>query len=290
MIEYGVLKNWPFREREHVYQARDTILYALGCGFGFDPCDRKQLAFVYEEGLKVVPTMASVIGSPGTWWRLPGTGVAWERVLHVQQELLLRKPLPTAGAMRAVSRVTHLHDRGAGRGALAGLERQIFDSSGECVAVARRVELLRDDGGFSARSIISDEAPPRLPKIASDIRGDDLEVRFATVPQAALIYRLSGDWNPLHADPDVARVAGFPKPILHGLCSFGFAAHAILRTCCNYEPESLSRIGVIFKAPVYPGDTLVFRVWKCKRRTARFRAWAAEREQLVLEDGIAEYG
>lgn len=289
MIDYSVLRSWPFGKRVHQYDEHDVMLYALGCGFGFDPLDEGQLDFVHEPRLRVVPSMAAVIGTPGSWWRLPGTGVTWQRVLHAEQDLRLFRELPVKATMTAENAVTHLHDRGAGRGAVAGLVREIFDEAGNRVAQARRIEVLRDDGGFSEASGTHDEAPPRLPTTRPDAGDPDVVVRLPTVAQAALIYRLSGDPNPLHADPGVAREAGFPRPILHGLCSFGMATHALLRGLLDYVPGRLSRIGVRFSAPIFPGETLRFGIWREDAGTARFRAWVEERQVLVLDNGIAEF-
>jgi acyl dehydratase len=264
------------------------MLYALGCGLGADPLDPQQLRFVYEDGLKVLPSMAAVLGTPGSWWRLPGTGVAWQHVLHAQQDVRFLKPLSVQASVTGRNRVTHLHDRGPGRGAVAGLMREVVAEDGTVLARASRIEVLRQDGGFAAAGGPSDEPPPRLDPLPEACGVPDVEIDLATLPQAALIYRLSGDPNPLHADPAVARAAGFPRPILHGLGSFGFAAHAVLRGCCDYSTEALQRLAVRFVAPVFPGETLRFHLWRHDLRRVRFRAWALERGQLVLDNGLAE--
>jgi len=289
MVDYQALKHWPFGTIAHRYDARDCILYALGCGLGHDPLDRRQLRFVYEQDLLAMPSMAAVIGTPGSWWRLPGTGVAWEHVLHAEQDLRLFQPLPTAAAMQAENRVTHLHDRGAGRGAVARLVRDVRDSAGGLVARASRIEVLRHDGGFSAETGLHDEAPPRLPDMPAMSRPADIQISLPIIAQAALIYRLSGDPNPLHADPEVARAAGFDQPIFHGLGSFGVAAHAVLQGCCGYRPDRLRRLAVRFCAPVYPGETLRFQIWRTGDDSARFCADSADRSVRVLDKGIAEF-
>lgn len=288
MVDYATLKHWPFGVIRQAYTPRDVMLYALGCGLGADPLDRQQLAFVYGPQLKVLPSMAAVLGTPGSWWRLPGTGVAWEHVLHAQQDVCFLAPLPTEATITGHNRVTHLHDRGVGKGAVAGLVREVMSEDGTLLARASRIEVLRNDGGFSAGGGPSDDPPPRLEPLPTDCGRPDVQLDLATLPQAALIYRLSGDPNPLHADPDVASAAGFPRPILHGLGSFGFAAHAVLRTCCDYAPESLNRLALRFASAVFPGDTLSFHLWRHDARHVRFRAWARERATLVLDHGLAE--
>lgn len=288
MVEYATLRNWPFGVVRQQYTQRDVMLYALGCGLGADPLDPRQLQFVYEKDLKVMPSMAAVLGTPGSWWREAGTGVTWQRVLHAEQDVTLYGPLPLAASVTGHNRVTHLHDRGAGKGALAGLVRDIRSEDGTLLARARRIEVLREDGGFAASGGPNDEAPPRLEPLPADCGAPDFELALPTLPQAALIYRLSGDPNPLHADPEVARAAGFPRPILHGLGSFGIAAHAVLRTCCDYAPEALKRLALRFTAPVYPGETLRFHLWRRGADSVRFRAWAQERQVLVLDNGLAE--
>lgn len=288
MVDYHTLRNWPFGVVRQQYTTRDVMLYALGCGLGADPLDARQLDFVYEKNLKVMPSMAAVLGTPGSWWRLPGTGVVWQRVLHAEQDLRLYAPLRVAASVTGLNRVTHLHDRGEGKGAVAGLVRDICADDGTLLARATRIEILRDDGGFAARGGPNDEAPPRLDPLPRDCGAPDFEIVLAILPQAALIYRLSGDPNPLHADPEVARAAGFPRPILHGLGSFGMAAHAMLRTCCDYAPEALKRLAVRFTAAVYPGETLHFQIWRRGAACVRFRAWAQERRELVLDNGLAE--
>ncbi len=289
MIDHRRLKAWPFGERVHRYDTRDVIWYALGCGFGFDPLDERQLDFVLETRLKLVPSMAAVIGTPGSWWREPGTGVTWQKVLHAEQDLRLYGSLPVAATLIGHNRVTHLHDRGRGRGAVAGLTRRIVDAKGELLAEAHRIEVLRADGGFSADDGVHDSPPPRLPAFDPGDATPDRQVRLPTVPQAALIYRQSGDPNPIHAEPASAREAGFDRPILHGLCSFGLATHAVLRAVLDYAATRLRRVALRFKTPVYPGETLRFAFWRQLAGTVRFRAWAEPRDELVLDNGIAEF-
>jgi hypothetical protein len=163
LIDYDVLKGWDFGEITHTYSARDTILYALGIGFGHDPLDCDQLRFLLENGLQVVPSMAAVLGGPGSWWRDPRVGADWPRVLHAQQDVEVFARLEPAAMVTGLNRVTALCDRGPERGAVAALEREIRDAvTGELLARAKRIEILRGDGGFSSRGGSSDAEPERL--------------------------------------------------------------------------------------------------------------------------------
>jgi acyl dehydratase len=150
------------------------------------------------------------------------------------------------------------------------------------------VLFMRGDGGFSERSGVSDPRPERLR--APPDRAPDIQTDLASLPQAALIYRLNGDYNPLHCDPEVARAAGFPRPILHGLCSFGMAAHAVLKSCCDYQPARIRSIAARFTAPVFPGETLRFSIWRVGEALVHFRATVDARATVVLDHGVVELG
>ena len=282
-IDYQKLKNWPFRPIEHAYTAKDSMLYALGLGFGADPTDRKQLGFVYEEGLKALPTMAVVLASPGFWLKDPATGVDWKKVLHGEQGLRLHEPLPAAGTVVGTTRIDEIVDKGAGKGALLYSTREIRDkASGKLLAEVASVGFLRGDGGFGGP-----EGAPRKPQPIPE-RAPDASVEINTLPQSALIYRLSGDFNPLHADPDVARAAGFERPILHGLCTYGVAGHALLKLVCDYDAARLQRMDVRFSAPVYPGETIRTEIWTEGDGRLAFRCVVPERKTIVLNNGYAE--
>jgi acyl dehydratase len=282
-IDYQKLKNWPFKPIEHAYTAKDSILYALGLGFGADPTDRKQLDFVYEEGLKALPTMAVVLAYPGFWLKDPATGVDWKKVLHGEQGLKIHEPLPATGTVTGVTRIDALIDKGAGKGALLYSTREIRDkASGKLLAEVSGCGFLRGDGGFGGPA-----APTPKPHAIPE-RAPDLSTEIRTLPQAALIYRLSGDLNPLHADPEVARAGGFEKPILHGLCTYGVTGHALLKLICDYNPARLKRMDVRFSAPVYPGETIRTEVWREGDGRFAFRSLVTERNIVVLNNGYAE--
>jgi acyl dehydratase len=284
-IDAAKLKNWPFPPVEQSYRTRDTILYALGVGLGQDPLDREQLRYVYEDGLQALPTMAVVLGYPGFWAKDPATGIDWVKLLHGEQSLELHAPLPASGTVLGQTRITAIVDKGAGKGALMYSERDIHDkASGQLLAVSRSVSFMRGDGGFSASGQTSDAAPP--PRSATPDTAPDHVCELRTRPEAALIYRLSGDYNPVHADPAVAQAAGFERPILHGLCSFGVTGHALLKTLCGWDAARLKEIGCRFSSPVYPGETLRVEMWQ-RGGTVQFRTWAVERNLVVLSHGSA---
>lgn len=288
MIDYQVVKNWTFDDAEHRYTERDSMLYALAVGFGADPLSGGELRYTYEKNLQVVPSMATVIGAPGAWWRDPRTGADATKLLHGEQRLRLFGPLPPSGTLTAVNRVQSLTDKGAGKGAVGVVSRDIRDvRSGRLLAQSTNVSMLRGDGGFSAAGGYSDPAPEPLPPMPA--RACDTHVELPTLRQSALLYRLTGDLNPLHADPEVAARAGFVRPILHGLCSYGMACHAVLRAYLDYEASRLRSLAVRFTAPVYPGDVLRFEFWRgTDERTLRLRGRCEARGVTVLDHGLVE--
>jgi len=289
MLDYHVCKNWAFPDIVHRYTERDTMLYALGLGLGADPMDRGALRFVYEKNLQAVPTMATVMGSPGIWWRDPKTGADFVKLVHGEQDVRLLRPLAPEGTLIARNRVLSLTDKGAGKGALAVVLRSLIDAaSGETVAESRNATFLRGDGGFSEVSGISDPGPEPLPAVPA--RPADLEASYATLPEAALIYRLSGDVNPLHADPEVAAKAGFDRPILHGLCTYGMGARAVIEKVLGFEAARLTRLAVRFTSPVWPGETVRYELWRESDTLLRLRASVDARQAVVLNNGVVEVG
>ena len=275
--------NWPFEPVEQTYTERDTILYALGCGLGIDPLDEDQLRFVFEEPeLLALPSMAAVLSPPGFWARHPDAGINWVRILHGEQAMEIHRPLPAAATVAATAKVTDIVDKGPDKGALLFVERTVRDvESGDDLATLRSTTFARGDGGCGGTTETA-PAPHSIPDRAPDLACD-----LPTAPNSALIYRLSGDPNPLHASPSVARVAGFDRPILHGLCSWGVAGHAILKSCCGYDPERIRSMALRFSAPVYPGETIRTEMWR-DGNIVSFRARVAERDAVVLNNGRAE--
>ena len=287
MLDYHVCKNWEFPDTVHRYTERDTMLYALGLGFGSDPMDAGALRFVYEKNLDAVPTMATVMGSPGIWWRDPRTGADFVKLVHGEQDVRLLRPLPPKGALIARNRVVSLTDKGAGKGALAVVLRSLIDvDTRETVAESRNATFLRGDGGFSELSGVSDPGPEPLPGVPE--RAADIQVSYATRPEAALVYRLSGDVNPIHADPEVARKAGFDRPILHGLCTYGMGARAVIEKVLGFDAARLKRFAVRFTSPVWPGETVRYELWREGDAVVRLRASVDARRAVVMNNGLVE--
>ena len=287
MLDYEAVKNWDFGALVHSYTQRDSMLYALGIGMGSDPLDEGELKFVLETSLRTVPTMASVLGSPGFWWRDSRTGADWVKLVHGEQALRLFKPLPSAATLVASNRVVSITDKGPGKGVVVLIERELRDQTdGSLVAQGRNLTFLRGDGGYSQKCGSSDPGPEPLPAVPE--RDPDIEVSLATLEHQALIYRLSGDYNLLHADPGIARAAGFTRPILHGLCTYGMAAHAILRAVTKYEAAAIRAIAVRFTAPVYPGETVLFQMWQRDSASLHLRARVDARNTVVLSNGLVE--
>jgi len=288
MIDYEKTKAWRSGPVRHEYTARDTMLYALGLGFGADPLDANELRYVYEKGLVTVPTMAAVLASPGFWMReRTDLGIDALKLVHGEQIVTLHAPLPGAGAVIGESRVTRIVDKGEGKGAVMHVEKTLADEAGTPLASVEMVLFLRGDGGFSKNGGGDEPAPaaPTTPESAPDA-----VLELPTRADAALLYRLSGDMNPLHADPAVAAKAGFPKPILHGLATYGHACRGILAKFCGHDASKLKSIRARLSSPVYPGETLVLECWRVGGEDIAFRASVKERGVQVLSNGRAVIG
>ena len=281
-INYDKLLALKIPDVEHRYTDKDTMLYALGVGLGHDPLDRKQLDFVYEKNLKPLPTFAAVLGYPGFWVRDLDTGIDWVKIVNGEQGVILHQPLKPAGAVLGKSRIIEVIDKGAGKGALVYTERKVTDkASGALVATVTQTTFCRADGGFGG--------PPREspPVHAIPERAPDLTCDLGTRPEQAMIYRLSADRNPLHIDPEVAKAAGFDRPIFHGLGTFGVVGHALLKAVCAYAPAKVRSFAGRFSAPVFPGETIRTEFWR-DGDVVSFRASVPERNVVVMNNGRAE--
>lgn len=293
-LDYAYLKQRRFEPVRQHYSERDVKLYALSLGLGDDPLDPVALPFVYEGvegGLRALPMLAVVLGYPGFWAKDPDTGIDWVRVLHGEQRVRFHRALPANAGVVGLNRVTHIIDKGAGKGALLVTERRLETDAGELLATMQLVAFLRGDGGYSQRAggQPSDQPLPRLQPTPDD-RPPDFVDTHVIHPEAALLYRLMGDSNPLHADPAVAQAAGFERPILHGLATYGIAGCALLRQCGSGDPARLKALDARFAAPVYPGETLETEIWRDAEDAGllQFRARVVERDKVVLSHGCAE--
>lgn len=280
-IDYEKLMGWSFPDIYQSYKCRDTILYALGLGFGSEPTNKNHLRFVYEKNLMALPTMGTVLGYPGPWLNNPETGVSWARILHGEQELIVHRTLPPEGSIIGRNRVMELLDKGD-KGAILKVGRSVLNAHDEVLLCSMTQTIVcRGAGGFGGPS-----GTPPTPRPTPD-READFVCDLTTIPQTALIYRLSGDLNPLHVDPEAANKANFDRPILHGFGTFGIVGHALLKTFCGYNPDRLKRISTRFTAPFYPGETLRTEFWQDGQKIV-FRAIALERQVVVLKNGYAE--
>ncbi len=273
------------REIRQVYTKKDTIIYALGVGAGIDAAEGRGLDFVFEDQLKALPTMAVVLASPGFWQRGPEYGITWQKVLHAEQSATFHRPLPVEGQIIAEFSITEIYDKGASKGALLYAKRTLHEkSSGALIATVVQSSFLRGDGGFGGES-----KNPRVPYAIPANRLPDHLWTSVTRPEQAFLYRLSGDYNPLHIDPKVAQTAGFDRPILHGLCTYAIAGRAVMNTLCNGDPDRLKRLDVRFSSPVYPGETIEFDIWMVSPGKAGLRARVVPRQVVVLDNGYVEY-
>jgi len=285
-IDYHSLRAWAIPGQVSPYTDNDCIRYALSLGFGADPMDEGDLPFAFEEGLRVVPTFLATVGAPGAWATDPGTGIDWMQILHGEHRMRFFAVPAANGAVRSQTRVSRVVDKGAGRGALVVTERRVTDeASGALLATVEHVSFCRANGGFATADVPGDTAPEALPAVPQ--REPDQVMSMPTLPSAALLYRLNGDRNPIHALPATARKAGFDRPILHGLCTYGMAARALLKLACGGEPSRLASLSVRFSAPFVPGETLRVEIWKGEGQV-QFRALAGERNVVVLSHGVAE--
>ena len=281
MQDHSKLIGAVIDEQVATITEKDTLLYALGLGFGADPLDERQLRYVYEQNLCSLPGMAMTIAYPGFWMGQPQYGFEWQKVLHAEESIEIHHPLPVAGVVRGSTVIEDVVDRGADKGCFVYSRKELYsEDDGTRLASVVSNTLARGDGGFGG----SGKARPAMP--APPARAADIVCDLPTLPQAALLYRLSGDMNPLHASPDIARGAGFDAPILHGRCTMGVAMHALIRSCCDYDASRLRSMQLRFSAPFMPGETLRTEIWQ-DGETAYFRASSLQRNLVVLNNGSA---
>jgi acyl dehydratase len=285
-INYEQMMQSKSEGLEAHYGDREVMLYALGIGFQRDPMNERELPFSYEarNELQVVPTFATVIptGRPragASAGSNPMSGINYLMVVHGEQRVTIHKPLPVSCDVVSDTRVVGVWDKGKEKGAIIVNERIIKEkSTGDKLATLVGTTFARGDGGFGGPKDGAPE-PHQLPT-----RKPDLVHECSTLPDQAFIYALSGDRNPLHRDPAIAKRAGFPKPILHGLCSFGTACRAVISTVCDYDARKITSFDVRFSSPVFPGETIVTEMW-IDGNVVSYRSKLKERDVVVLNNG-----
>jgi acyl dehydratase len=288
-INYPDILSDTTPARAFAYGDKDVMLYALGIGLGADPMDERELAFVYEKGLKVVPTAATVLAAGG---RLvegrpapalpPGhrrSQIDFVRMLHGEQKVELHRPLPASGSFVAEGRTIGAWDKGKDKGGVVANQTVWTDEAGNKVATLTSSLFARGDGGFGGPT----EGQPEPHSTPS--RAPDLSVDIATRPDQALIYRLNGDRNPLHSEPAFARQAGFPRPILHGLCTYGITCRAVLASVLDYDADAILSHQVRFSSPTFPGETVTVDIWK-DGKDISFEARVKARDVTVVRNGL----
>ena len=275
-IGYDEIMQLKASDLPFSYRERETMLYALGIGFGRDPLNEAELPFVYENGLRSVPTLSTVV----SWGSaiIGKTGINYLYVLHGEQRLTVHRPMPVAAEILADERITGAFDKGD-KGAILLIEKTLrLRETGEKLCTLTATTVARGDGGFGGPK---EGAPEPHPVPA---RAPDLVHAGDTRPDQAFLYALSGDRNPLHRDPKIAKAAGFPRPILHGLCTYGTACRSIISTVCKYDPDRIAGFDARFSAPVFPGETIVTEMW-VDGRVVSFRSKAKERDIVVINNG-----
>jgi acyl dehydratase len=260
------------------YNERDTMLYALSIGMGENPVDERELSFVFEGGgLQAVPTQACVIARSSL---LMDAGLDRAKIVHGEQRVELRRPLPPSAQLVASAWIDDVRDKGAGKGALVMLvtDVRLADAPDEPLCRLRSTIFARGDGGVGGPAGAVE--PPR----PVPARAPDRVSSYQTSANQALLYRLNGDRNPLHAEPAFAARAGFAKPILHGLCTYGIACRALLAGPCDYDPSAMASFDARFTAPVYPGERITTEMWDEEGEIA-FRCRVEARGVIALDYG-----
>lgn len=281
-IDYPAILNLKETGKKYSYTDRETILYALGVGLGGDPMNTDELPFVYEQELRAIPTQATVVAW-GAGVPTDKLGVDYKLVLHGEEKTILHRPMPTQATLIADSGVVEVYDKGNGKGAIILRETILRDAKdGEKIATLQRTIFARGDGGTGG-STASTPKPHPTPE-----REPDAIVEYQTAGNQAAIYRLSGDRNPLHIDPERGKAAGFPGPILHGLCTYGFTCRAVLETFCDFDPNRIASHQARFSSPVFPGDKLRIRLWKEDDKTVSFEADVPDRDVTVIKNGLTK--
>ena len=278
-INYDEIMSLKSENIEISYTDKDSILYGLGVGLGNNPMDLEELKYVYENGQIALPSMATNFQYHSSL--LMSAKLNFVMVVHGEQKLSIINPVPVSGDFLADMKVLNCFDKGASKGAIIDVETTVkLKSDGTEICKLVSTTFARGDGGFGGPESTSQEIfdPEGSPDMVDEI---------TTKPDQALIFRLSGDYNPLHSDPNFAKAAGFPKPILHGLCTYGVACRSIVKSACENDVKKLKSFNCRFSSPVFPGETIITEMWK-KENVINFQSKVKERDKVILKNGVSE--
>ena len=268
-----------FPAGEGAYTRDDVILYHLGVGAGNPSTDPNELAYTYEKNLKVLPTFAVVAksGGGGGPMGVPGVSFNPAMLLHGEQDVEVHRPLPPESKLRGQMRIKDIYDKG--KAALLLLENNVSDADGNALWTTRMSLFLRGEGGFGG---------PRGPEVGNEPpqRKPDGVVETRTLPQQALLYRLNGDKNPLHCDPEFAKRGGFDRPIIHGLCSYGITCKAVCDAALGGDVAKIKRYEARFRGVAFPGETYLTEWWREGKQIV-LQAKSKERDGAIIISNAA---
>lgn len=265
------------------WRSKDGLLYAVGVGAGQDPLERRELPFVSENSIdvaqRILPTM--VVTLPDVSGAFASIGSFNPAMLvHGEERIVLHREIPVEGTVSTVAEITAVWDKGKGA-VVEVTSTSSLDGESEPLFEVVMSAYIRGEGGFGG------ERGPSGPRHMAPDRGPDAVLRTRTRPEQALVYRLSGDRNPLHSDPSFAALAGFDRPILHGLCTYGFTGRLLLHELCGSDPARFRSMEGRFSSPVMPGEELTVEVWSTGEGAAVFRTSVGDR--VVIDNGAATF-
>jgi acyl dehydratase len=278
-IDLGIALGAELEPVEFSWSSSDVQLYHLTLGAGSDPVDPRELRYLTDGTPQVLPTFSSVAASfhmtepPKV--SFPGIDIELSRVLHASEAVSVPGPLPPSGSGRAVTRITDIWDKG--KAAVIVNETAVTDPAGNLLWSTKRSIFARGEGGFGG------ERGPSSSALTPD-RPADFEIDIPVLPQQALLYRMCGDRNPLHSDPGFAAAAGFPRPILHGLCTYGMTCKALVGTLLDGDASKVRSYGARFAGVVFPGETLKLSVWRTDERLVGAVTIPARENTTVLSE------
>ena len=279
-IDVNVALGAEFGTVEFSWTATNVQLYNLALGAGADPMDPRELSYVIDRNPQVLPTFGCVAASfneiepPKVSW--PGVEIDLAKILHASEQVTVPAPLPPSGSARAVSRIVEVWDKG--KAVVVVLETSVTSTDGIPLWSQRRSIFARGEGGFGG------ERGPST-SVAAPERAPDVELDIPVLPQQALLYRLCGDRNPLHSDPEFAAAAGFPRPILHGLCTYGMTCKAIVDAMLDADVAAVGSYGARFTGVAFPGETLKVGIWMDDGRLVA-SVVAPSRDNAVVLSGV----